>query len=272
VVDDNVTNRKVLRHQLEAAGLEVVEASSSYEALAELTRSLDKNKAFELALLDLHLPEIDGMMLARSIRGTPDWANLPLVMLASHRDRQLMLGSRQAEFDEYLLKPVSSRKLLRMLDALLQAKRPTELSRMPPPVIQESYHGLVLVAEDNRVNQQIVRMMLERLGFRVDVAANGQEAISAHSRSKYELILMDCQMPEMDGWAATRLIRQGEQRSRIRTPIVALTAAVMEGDRERCVEAGMDDFLSKPVSFGELRGLVGKWLEPVQQPLVSAST
>ena len=271
VVDDNATNRKVLRHQLEAAGLDLVEANSGYEALAALTRCSDEKKAFDLVLLDLHMPGMDGLMLARSIRNTREWVNLPLVMLASHRDRESMLEARRADINEYLLKPVSSRKLLRMLNSLLEGERPPELPRFAPPVAKESYRGLVLVVEDNIVNQRIARMMLERLGFQVDLAANGQEAIAAHSHSKYELILMDCQMPEMDGWMASRLIRQEEQQRKTRTPIVALTAAVMEGDRERCVEAGMDDFLSKPVSFAELRGMVDRWLRPAEQLSKSTS-
>ena len=260
VVDDNATNREVLRLQLETAGLKMLEASSGIEALAMLTRCSDDHRAVDVALLDLHMPEIDGMMLARSIRSHRDWSNLPLVMLASHRDRESMLEARRANINEYLLKPVSSRKLLGMLDTLW---RTSELPQLAPPVNRESYRGLVLVAEDNPVNQRIAKMMLERLGLRVDTVANGLEAIAALSRASYELILMDCQMPEMDGWAATRLIRQGERETQVRIPLVALTAAVLESDQECCREAGMDDFLSKPVTFADLQALVGKWLHPV---------
>ncbi len=260
VVDDNATNRRVLRRQLESAGLEMVEASSGDEALAMLTGFSNEGKPIDLALLDLHMPEMDGLMLARSIRGKTDWDKLPLVMLASHRDRESMLEARRADINEYLLKPVGSRKLLRILNGVLGRERSEGFG--PLEATTEAYSGLVLVAEDNVVNQRIARMLLERLGLRVDTVANGQEAVAAHARSKYGLILMDCQMPEMDGWMATQRIREAEGGSDARTPIVALTAAVMTSDRERCLVAGMDGYLSKPIGFAELRETVGKWLRP----------
>jgi PAS domain S-box-containing protein len=261
VVDDNATNRAVLTRNLAAWGLRVAEASGGAEALAAL-RSAEE--AFALALLDFQMPEMDGLELARRIKADPALRGVKLILLTSLGERGHRELARDAGFVGYLLKPV---RLSQLYDCLATATAgppsapapakpaPAAEGRSPPAA-----HGpRVLLAEDNPVNRQLALRLLQKLGCRVDTAGNGREAAEAVARAEYALVLMDCEMPEMDGFEAAAAIRRGETASR-RVPIIAVTASAMQGDREACLAAGMDDYLSKPLRPSDLERMLGRWL------------
>jgi PAS domain S-box-containing protein len=261
VVDDNATNRMVLTHNLGGWGMRVAEASGGAEALAAL-RSAEE--AFDLALLDFQMPEMDGLELARRIKADPALAAVRLIMLTSLGVRGQREQARAAGIEGYLIKPVRLAQLYDCLATVMTAAealpsapaRPTaDGERRPPP----AGHGpRVLLAEDNAVNQTLALRMLEKLGCRVDVVGTGREAVAAVARGDYALVFMDCQMPEMDGFEATAAIRRGETGSR-RLPIIALTASAMQGDREACLAAGMDDYLSKPLGLSDMERMLRRW-------------
>jgi PAS domain S-box-containing protein len=261
VVDDNATNRMVLTRSLAGWGLRVAEAPGGAEALAVLRSA---GEAFALALLDFKMPEMDGLELARHIKADPALAGVKLIMLTSLGVRGQREQARLAGIDGYLVKPVRQSQLYDCLVTVLAAPEPfppgrtgpaADSKQRPPPVAQGP---CVLLAEDNVVNQVLARRLLEKLGCCVDVVGNGQEAVAAVARGEYALVFMDCQMPEMDGFEATGVIRQGETGSR-RVPIIALTASAMQGDREGCLAAGMDDYLSKPLGLHDIERMLRRW-------------
>jgi CheY-like chemotaxis protein len=260
-VDDNATNRMVVTRNLAAWGVCVAEAPGGAEALAAL-RSAEE--AFDLALLDFQMPEMDGLELARQIKVDPALAGVRLIMLTSLGVRGQREQARAAGIEGYLVKPVRQSLLYDCLVRVMAASGPlssapprpaADSGRRPPPVARGPR---VLLAEDNVVNQRLALRMLEKLGCRVDVVGNGREAVDAVRRGEYALVFMDCQMPEMDGFEATAAIRQGETGSG-RVPIIALTASAMQGDREECLAAGMDDYLSKPLGLRDLERMLRRW-------------
>jgi signal transduction histidine kinase/CheY-like chemotaxis protein/putative methionine-R-sulfoxide reductase with GAF domain len=243
VVDDNAINRRILDLQTAAWGLTCTAVASGAEALA----LVESQTSFDLAILDMHMPGMDGVDLARSLRARlPD---LPLVLYTS-------LGGDDVDplFAAVLAKPVKQSQLFDLLVSLLgdgvteRAIDVGETSASSP--LGERHPLRILLAEDNTVNQQIALLVLESMGYRADVAANGREAVEAVARLPYDLVLMDVQMPEMDGLEATRRIRSGAATAQPR--IVAMTANALQGDREACLAAGMDDYLAKPIRPEEL--------------------
>jgi CheY-like chemotaxis protein len=244
VVDDLEVNRRILKHQLESQGMSAVAVASGVEALAILA----SNDKFDVAILDMQMPAMDGVELATKIRVLQDCRSLPLIMLSSMGRREIMVDL----FDAVLTKPVKEAQLLDALSAVFGA-RSSEAVRMKTVVDQSigANHPLrILLAEDNVVNQKVALKILDRMGYRADVASNGKEAVDAVARQPYDVVLMDVQMPEMDGVQATARIRDqfGEQRPWI----IALTANALQGDRERYLGVGMDDYLSKPIKVDEL--------------------
>jgi CheY-like chemotaxis protein len=207
---------------------------------------------------------MDGLELARHIKADPALAGVRLIMLTSLGVRGQRDQARAAGIEGYLVKPVRLAQLYDCLTTVMSATGPSpsaptrpaaEAGRRPPPVA----HGpRVLLAEDNVVNQTLALRLLEKLGCRVDVVGNGRDAVAAVARGEYALVFMDCQMPEMDGFEATAAIRQGETGSR-RVPIIALTASAMQGDREACLAAGMDDYLSKPLGQRDMERMLRRW-------------
>lgn len=263
VVDDNETNRTIVRYQVSAWGIEVDEAENAAIALQKL-----RERSYDLAILDMQMPEIDGEMLGSQIKSDPALASTKLIMMTSvHRwggaKRMAELG-----FSAYLIKPV---KQSRLLDCIMTTMSPTEpvkanvspVRTMPNPA---NSRLKILLVEDNIVNQKVTLNQLKHLGYTADVAANGKEAIEMLNQIPYNLVLMDCQMPILDGYAATRAIR--EQQSRPQSVIIALTANAMLEDRERCLAAGMDDYLSKPISKEKLSEKLTYWGELLEQQAV----
>lgn len=251
VVNDNATNRKILDRQLDWAGMKVTCVLCGKDAL-ETLRTFS-NQPFDIAILDVHMPDEDGLTLARKIREEEHFRAFPLIILTSFRDGETRNALQQLGVQAFLSKPVRQAHLLRTIAELLGEKKQAAL---PPE--RPQLHGRILVVEDNPVNQRVVTLLLQRFGCEVDVADNGLLALEAAARSTYDLILMDCQMPEIDGFEATRRIRAHEKERRI--PIIALTASALSGEREHCLSAGMDDYLSKPVRSDLLLEKLRTWL------------
>ncbi|MDZ4800737.1 MAG: response regulator [Bryobacteraceae bacterium] len=253
VVDDHPTNRLILMHQLRKAGAVPVTVESGEEAL----RALKNGTSFDIAVLDMQMPGMDGLMLAKAVRNQHPDSSLKVVMLTSMGDVG-MGSSLGPAVDACLTKPVRESVLIACLERVHGHKR---AAMEDSPVAAELHEGpaiRVLVAEDHKVNQRVAEFMLSRLGCATHIVENGEQAVEACSRGSYDLILMDCQMPVMDGFEATRRIR-ALSGAAARTPIIALTANAMDGERERCLDAGMDDYLAKPIKLDSLEEKVSAW-------------
>jgi two-component system, sensor histidine kinase and response regulator len=290
VVDDNETNRKIVHHQVISWGMKNGMAEGGHEALEILRGAAERGDPYDLAILDLDMPEMDGMELASTIRADPSIASTKLILLTSIGLGGEAAQARKVGFSAYLTKPVRQSRLYDAIATTMMGAPPdqveTERRRGPeqgaPMVDRRSleeakarsrerlWRAHVLVAEDNQINQKVAVRMLERLGYRADVAANGLEALESLSRIRYAAVLMDVQMPEMDGYEATSEIRRREEGEGRRTPIIAMTANAMQGDREKTLEAGMDDYVPKPVKPGELEAVLKRWV-PGEETSVSES-
>ncbi|MBL8373177.1 response regulator [Accumulibacter sp.] len=279
VVDDNATNREILAHQLAGWSMHYTGAADGQQALQDLYQNTER--PFDLAILDRHMPGLDGFELAHAIRCDARWVKMPLVMLSSvsvgtdHPDR------RNAPIDYYLTKPVRQSDLYDAIATALSHETPTAAGAPPPPApiphteaLPARLGGRVLVAEDNPVNQAVAGAMLESLGVAYRIADNGQIALDRVLHEAFDLVLMDCQMPEMDGFETTTQIRARQQEGvlRQRLPIIALTANAVEGDRERCLAGGMDDYLSKPFTRERLAATLQRWLPPSAAAPVNAAS
>jgi signal transduction histidine kinase/chemotaxis response regulator CheB len=258
IVDDLQTNRKVLSAQLRRCGIEAVTAASADEALLTMVQEDQAGRGFELALLDHQMPVCDGEQLGRRIFAEPRLRQTRLVLLTSSGHRGD--GHRFAElgFAGYLLKPVTQRDLVDCLLLALSLDAEQWHTQTQPIITQQQLRAQrgrekrrLLVAEDNAINQKVAARTLEKLGYRVDVVNNGQEAIEAWEKGHYDLILMDCEMPVMDGYEATRQIRRREQGA-LHIPIVALTAHAIQGAELECRAAGMDEYITKPIDRDRL--------------------
>jgi signal transduction histidine kinase/CheY-like chemotaxis protein/HPt (histidine-containing phosphotransfer) domain-containing protein len=267
VVDDNDTNRRLLITLLSSWGCRYDTACDGATALGMLQEHQQAGDPINIALIDYNMPEMDGLELAGLIRENPDHADTLLVMLTSLGTRGEASKLKEAGFSAYLNKPIRQQQLHDCLSLLIGRKcadQPVDEGLITRHTLREATrHKLrILLAEDNPVNQAVALAMLKKLGYRTDVVANGLEAVEALSRISYDLVLMDCQMPEMDGFEATGRIRgDGSAVINHQVPIVAMTANAMTGDRERCLKAGMDDYLSKPVKPKELEQMLEKWLK-----------
>ena len=262
IVEDNPTNAAILQHYTQAWGMEPLCVDRADKALAAFTSG---QSAFDLALIDWKLPGMSGPDLARALRRHAG-PSLPLVLLTSMTAANVAQTAREAGFNAYLNKPVRREELQRSIAAVL-GMRTAVIDR---PVENGSsalmqFDASVLLVEDNPVNQEIGSAMLASLGCRVEAATNGAEAVRMYTEGSFDIIMMDCQMPVMDGFAASRRIRSREQASTAtRIPIIALTANVMQGDRERCLAAGMDDYLAKPFKREQLEEVLARWARPTQ--------
>ncbi len=263
IVDDNATNREILTHYCHLWKLRSECAASGEEAL-RLLRFTATDDPFELAILDMQMPKMDGLMLARAIKEDPLTKNVQLMMLTSlghHLDPGELQG---AGIESCVLKPVQQARLLERLTEVLSgsmskwAETVKASGRLPRMPAASRPQVNILVAEDNRINQMVALGLLQKLGYAADLACNGVEVLVAMKKTPYDIIFMDCQMPELDGYETTRRIR-AEQRVHV-PRIIAMTANAIRGEEERCLEAGMDDYLSKPVRIDELRNTLERWL------------
>jgi len=321
LVDDNATNLTLLQHYTENWGMRYGTAWNAEQAIDLLRTATEQSDPFDVAILDYQMPKMDGLELGRAIKSDPALSSIPLVLLTSIAQRGEANRAKELGFSAYLTKPIHQSKLFDCLTTILNRSGEASLasdSHSPSFVTKHTLAEIkarkkirILLAEDNVVNQKVAVRMLEKIGLRVDVVGNGKEALEAVQQFPYDLILMDCFMPDMDGYEATRKIRESEdkkldvrrekgdeksQELRVgsqknafstseashfslltshfpRIPIVAMTANAMQGDREKCLEAGMDDFVSKPVNLETLEHTIMKWIpQQVQEAQTNQQT
>jgi CheY-like chemotaxis protein len=258
VVDDNEVNRLIFRKQLGAWGMTVTSVESGFEALTALDEAAQRGAPFHIALIDQMMPEMDGVALGRRISAEPAFAQTKLILATSLGVRGLAARAEACGFAIALSKPIMQGKLLECVAQLCGVD--IAVAALPAPASAAGATSAeardigplrILVVEDNQVNQLLATVLLSKAGHRIDIAANGLEALDAVSSRPYDLILMDVQMPEMDGVEATKRIRAMAGAARA-IPIIAMTANAMKGDRERLLAVGMNDYVSKPIDKEQL--------------------
>ncbi len=272
IVDDNETNRYVLREHLKLWGCRHAEASSGRQALVRLAEAVSANDPYDIAILDMQMPEMDGEALGQRIKQDPELANTILLLMTSMGNRGDAVRFEKIGFSAYLTKPVKQGQLYDCLALVCSnndkpATHPRHGMITTHALAENRKHNRrILLVEDNLINQKVALIILKKLGYHADVASNGREAIHALENKPYDIVFMDCQMPEMDGYEATAHIRNAKSKVlNPDLPIVAMTAHAMKGDREKCIGAGMDDYLTKPVVPDHLYDMLKKWL-PRQYP------
>ncbi len=292
LVESNDTVRFLIHHYAQSWGMQCTVAANGADALKLLRTAATNKTPCDLIIVDQQLSEMSGVDFAKMVKADLALSNSRLIMLSSFAQRGEARKAQEAGFMAYLTKPVRQEQLYRCLTTALgtssqstikdHENSPTLITRHTLEEAEKRSRTRILLAEDNIVNQKVATKMLDKLGYRVDVVANGEEATEAVTRIAYDVILMDCQMPEMDGHEATRAIRARESleakgegdkkdshnsaRLRPHIPIIALTANAMKGDRERCMESGMDDFLSKPINMEQLNEILQRWVPQEMSP------
>ncbi len=275
VVDDNGTNRAVVASILRSWAMEAETAANGDEALAALLRSALENRPFQIAIVDAEMPGMDGPALAGAIRGEPALTRMRLLLMSPVGQNAVLAARYRKDFDGWLTKPVRPSHLFRSLCAMpAWESASTDRSGREIILLARQTFGLggeaengpkhILVVDDNRVNLRVAEKQLQRLGYRVDLADGGQAAIDALSSTQYPVVLLDCEMPEMDGYVTTAEIRRRENGAR-RTMIIAMTAHALEGARRRCLEAGMDDYVAKPVTLQALSAVLARCTSPASK-------
>ncbi len=275
IVDDNSTNRLILERQVAAWEMESESAVDGVDGLDRLIRAAEAGRPFHILLTDMMMPRMDGAELVRRTKEDPRLKGLRAVLMTSIGRSVITDRIREAGLAECLTKPVKRTVLAEILTRIAASAPPPTAPAPKPPAPPRPRHGRLLVVEDNPVNRKVLLRQLERLGYRADAVADGMEALVVLRAVPYDAVLMDCQMPEMDGYEATRRIREMESRRREqvermlpgeavgtprRTVIIAITAHAMQGDREKCLEAGMDDYIAKPVRAEDLQQVLERWL------------
>jgi CheY-like chemotaxis protein len=261
VVDDNEANLRILRGALSKLGVDAKAAGNAHSAL-ELMRALaDAGSPVTLLVADAHMPEMDGFELAKQVKADPKLAGAAIVMLISAGERGDAARCRELGISEYLTKPASQVELREMVVTRLNRAAESPVAH-PPMHPRSPGPGLkILVAEDNPVNQKVALTMIERRGHKVTLAGNGREALAALRVDTFDLVLMDIQMPEMDGFEAAAAIRESERGAGKHQLIAAMTAHAMKGDEQRCLDAGMDGYLAKPIRAHDLYALLDAFPE-----------
>jgi signal transduction histidine kinase/CheY-like chemotaxis protein/HPt (histidine-containing phosphotransfer) domain-containing protein len=269
VVDDNATNRRILKDVLTNWQMRPAVVEGGLEALAALKQAHQQGEPFHLVLLDFHMPGMDGFTVAEQIRRDAALADTAIIMLTSATQHGMAARCRQLGFAGYLTKPISQSDLLDAISAFVgHSQQALEAMCADSEVIVNPprRRARILVAEDNEVNQMLTTRVLEKRGYQVVIAGNGQAALAAYEREAFDLILMDVQMPEMNGLEATTIIRRREAGTTEHIPIIAMTARAMKGDREECFAAGVDAYISKPVQFDDLFAAMQRLLPNIEEP------
>jgi len=271
VVEDNPTNCEILCQQTRAAGMQVHAVQNGLQGLQAAVAAAKSGQPYDVAILDMKMPQMDGLTLSAAIRREASICKLPLIMLTSLHSEGEGAAARDLGIRCYLSKPVRRNELYRRIAETLRASDPARTRHAESTSPSTRVAGRVLLAEDNRVNQAVAQNMIEAIGCQLTIVDNGAQAVQALADSHFDLVLMDCQMPGMDGYAAAAAIRASEARRNAsgpagrrptHVPIVALTAHAMKGDRDASLAAGMDDHLAKPFSLEMLRAVLRRWIEP----------
>jgi PAS domain S-box-containing protein len=275
VVDDHASDRKIIHRYLASWGLMNDGASNAAEALKLMRDAIDVGMPYNLAMVDYVMPGMNGIELAQTLRSDPKFAATRLVLMSAHDQRELFERALESGFADCLHKPIRQSQLFDSLNEhpfseLADSSAALELLVSATPNLHNSLENrcLILLAEDNLINQKVAQLQINKLGYALHIVGNGQEAVQAietavaRNVNLYSAVLMDCQMPVLDGFEATALIRKSERNSPLHIPIIAMTANAMQGDRERCLGAGMDDYLSKPINPSLLQNLLEKWAGP----------
>ncbi len=264
ICDDNLTSRQILNDMCSLFSFETTEAASGQEALSELEKA-ENGSPYELVLMDWRMPGMDGIETTRRIKENPKLSNIPVLLVTAYGREEIKLQAEDAGIEGFLIKPVNSSLLYDTImeifgeEISLTASAPVQITDESEAL--KSIEGArILLVEDNPINQQVATEFLEQAGFVVTVANNGKQGVQAVKMSKFDLVLMDIQMPEMDGHEATRIIRKEPGFDSL--PVVALTAHAMAGEREKCLNLGMNDYLSKPIKTENLYAVLTKWIKP----------
>ena len=269
IVDDNETNRKILEKMLDAYGCRTESVDRGEEAVRVLKSAAASKDPFSALLLDMMMPEMDGEQVTASIRGSSDIQDTPVILLTSLGYRGDISGLNEIGYDGYLIKPVKESLLIDTIVAVLKEKKKDSGSRYKKVITRHTVADMkfrdatLLLVEDNPVNQKVATRILEKAGFSVDIAENGRVAVEAVEKKEYNLVLMDVQMPEMDGCEATKAIRLKEKDTERHLVIIAMTAHSLKGDREKFIASGMDDYISKPIEPQELIDKITGWVKSV---------
>jgi two-component system, sensor histidine kinase and response regulator len=265
VVDDNATNRRILKETLSSWGTNVSVAETGRAALDSLGHASESGCPFRLLITDAQMPGMDGFTLARQVRQDPKLAEIAILMLTSADQRGDAARRQELGLSGYLTKPARRSELYDAITMVL-GRSENPVAPLNPVIRQRLWENgsatgrRILLAEDNRVNQALARRLLQKQGYTVVIAENGREALIALDTENFDLVLMDVQMPEMDGFEATASIREKERTTGTRLPVIAMTAHAMKGDEERCLMAGMDGYISKPISPQKLFETLEKYL------------
>ncbi|MFZ5643629.1 MAG: response regulator [Bacillota bacterium] len=272
IVDDSATGRIIVQRYTQAWGMTARNVSNAKEALEILHSEVSKGDMFDLAIIDLFMPQTSGLDLAKAIKSDPVLASLKLIALTAFDTGGKREQALESGFDAYLTKPVRRSQLLDCITTItgppvfrLEAEvaacnEPGHEQSPPGDTLPGTSKPLILLAEDNLANQKLTFLLLKKLGYEAEAVSNGREAVEAVSQKKYTLVLMDCQMPEMDGFEATIAIRKAEKNKAFHLPIIAMTAHAMADDRQKCLETGMDDYISKPVDREKIKETLERWI------------
>jgi signal transduction histidine kinase/CheY-like chemotaxis protein len=265
-VDDNATNRKILQAYLSSWQCESAVAENGPQAIEMLIQAAEQKMPYDMAIIDYLMPLMDGETLGKAIKEHEGLKDMHLMLLTSRGIRGDAARARDAGFDAYLTKPIKQSQMFNAIISVFCKKADSKVHDKKAPIItrhtlneNQQQGSRILLVEDNAVNQKVALIHLKKMGYTADVSKNGLEGVEAVKNGDYDLVLMDIQMPEMDGYTATQAIRRSEDDGH-HLPIIAMTANVMKGDREKCLEAGMDDYLSKPVNPKLLKEKLNTWL------------
>jgi len=279
IVDESATNRYVLREQLKLWECRYGEASSGMQALESLRRAVDSEDPYEIAIIDMQMPETDAEILGQKIKQDSDLKNTILVLMASKGRRGDTKRFEEIGFAAYLSKPIKQSQIYGCLATVIGMQKEPAKDQVASIVTRHSiaedkkHRVRILLAEDNIINQKVAIGILGKLGYSADAVANGKEAVEALALIPYDIVLMDCQMPEMDGYETTGKIRKPESKVLDhKIPVIAMTAHAMKGDREKCLKAGMDDYISKPIKPQELSDMLEKWVVKQDSTLQEEAT
>ncbi len=272
ILDDNETNRKILHLHLESWQLPHDEASTGAEALKRMEQAAEEGDPFSIAVVDMQMPDMDGEEFGRAVKGSEDLRDTRLIMLTSVGKRGDVARLKKIGFSAYLGKPIKESNLFDCITALLVEGRQEKTAESSSSFItrhsladQRKSEYNVLIVEDNPMNQEVAKRTVSKLGYNPVLADNGMKGLEALEMGHFDLILMDVQMPVMDGFEATAKIRELEKESGAHIPIIAMTAHAMTGDREKCLAAGMDDYITKPINFEVLQEVLEKWIVEIDK-------